>query len=1192
MKRALASFLLLLALPLYAAKIPVSGRVVDSSGKPIPSARVALIPVPPEAERGRLDLAIQTDLEPAAKVAVDAEGVYRLEAPDSGIWRVKMEAPGFVPLQTLLAPLTDETDLPDATLLKDVGLKVKITDGQDRPLAGARVRVTDQRPVPSAPVMWQTAVRLAATDENGSATLPRGAEERILVQAGAPGLVPVQRSDVRSASVSLRLPAGQTRRLQVRDPQGKGVPGVLVVLAGGAWRLGRTSESGVLDIVLPDARGADLRLVAADGRSLAFRIPDAKPEDRGPAVAILPPPSTASGKVISEQDGRPVPGALVWRMDDVGASVRAGADGTFRIPITTEVAAETKFVSAGAAGFFPGQAATEGGQAATIGLEPKLAVAGVVVDEGGRPVAGAEITATFLPSPRLLNRPSEASAGGLARSAGSGRFRLGFLGTGIAYQLRIRKPGFAPAAMELPAREAGQPAQDLRIVLRAGRTVFGLVLDGERRPVAGAAVTLQPSPPTGLVARSWASRNPPERFEGAAGPAGRFEVASLPAGTYDLTVRSPGFAPLTVPGLALPEEAGRTDLGTVVLSPGASVRGLVTDPKGNPVAGAEVRAKAAEQSASPSSPAFETRDPGAADAVTAQDGTFLLEDRAPGEPLDLTVRHPRYAQGSAPGVVAPTETPVRVVLQPTVRVSGRVTDPDGKPVAGVNVSLSELQSVSFGGGQTSLLPAGPARRVVTDEKGAFRVDDVPPGPIRIQAAAPRRQRAQVDGLEVKPGQDLASVEIVLLPGGTVEGRVLSPEGHPVPGAQVRLAEAGAENRSLLVRALADGDGRYRLDGVPPGPRTLEATAEGYRRGVREAEVTAGTGTVDFELERGLEVSGRVVDDAGSPVGSADVALLVGNDARNARRAITGADGGFRLSGIEDGTYRLMARKDGYATDFRGQAVTVAGGSLTGLEIRLSSGAAITGRIIGVELSQLSRVRVWANWEGNLGRVDPDGMYRISSLQPGNFTVTAVVPGTPLHAEGRVTIEPGTPEARLDLQLGQGHALTGVVLRNGQPLAGASVGLSRGSLYEGQNTTTDHQGGFRFGGLEAGAYNLSVGTPNGARHREKVDVSEDREIRVEVRTASLSGRVADAADSSPLSGVRVSLVPADGSPALLPQGTTDGRGRFRLIEVGAGAWKLKVSREGYETVEREVRVNGLEDQEIEILLSPAKLRGPE
>lgn len=1189
MKRALAPLLLLLALPLHAAKIPVSGRVVDPDGKPVPNAKVALIAFPPEAERGRLEIAGQTGPEPAVTVSSNAEGVYRLEAPDSGIWRVKVEAPGFVPLQVLLEPLVEETDLPEVKLLRDAGLKVKVTDAQGKPVAGARVRVMDERRAPSALVAWQTAVRLAATDANGSATLPWAAEERVLVQAGAPGQPFAEQREIRSGSVSLRLAAGKSRRLQVRDPQGKGVPDVLVILAGSSWRVGRTPESGLLDIVLPDAQGTRLRLVAEDGRGLAFSLPAAKPEDQGPVAITLPPASTVTSKVVSGQDGRALPGAVVWRGDDPGVAVRAGADGAFRIPAT----AETKGVSAAAAGFFTGDTTIEEGRAATLRLEPRLAAAGMVVDEGGRPVPGAEILATYVFSPALLNRMSAYQSGGVARSNESGRFRLISLAPDIAYQLKVRKTGFAPAKVELPAREAGQPAQDLRIVLRAGRTAFGLVIDGQRRPVAGARVTLQPATPSSFAARRLASRNPSERFEGTTDPAGRFEVASLPAGTYDATVRGKGFAPLTVPGLVLPEGAGRTDLGTVVLSPGTAVRGIVADLEGKPVEGAEVRAQAAAER-SPFPRAFSSREPEPADAVTAQDGTFLLADRAPGESLDLTVTHPSYGTESAPGVAVPREEPVRVVLKPVARVSGRVLDPDGKPIPEAQVFLIEMRSESFGGGQSSLLPARLPRDAKTDEKGAFEIERVAPGPIQVNAQAPRRQRARVEGLEVKPGRDLTNVEIVLAPGGTVEGRVLSPEGRPVPNAQVSVAETASQGMMVFssVQTKTDGDGRYRLDGVPPGPRTLEATAEGYRRGVRDVEVTAETRTVDFELERGLEVAGRVVDDAGNPIPSVQVVLTAGRNFFDALRAITGADGGFRISGVQDGTYNLTAIKDGYAADFQGHTVAVAGASIGGLEIKLSAGASITGRITGVEFSQLARVRVWANWEGNSGRVDPDGVYRISNLRPGTWRVAAEVPGTPLHAEGQVTIEPGNPEARLDLQLGQGYELTGLVLRNGQPLAGATVGLHRPGTLSEQNAKTDHQGSFRFGGLESGAYDLAVSTPNGAQHRESVEISGDREIRVELRTASLTGRVVDAADSSPLSGVQVSLAPLapeDGRAPFFPEVTTDARGTFRLLEVGDGAWKVKASREGYAPGEREIQVDGSadggENQEVEIRLSP-------
>ena len=53
----------------------------------------------------------------------------------------------------------------------------------------------------------------------------------------------------------------------------------------------------------------------------------------------------------------------------------------------------------------------------------------------------------------------------------------------------------------------------------------------------------------------------------------------------------------------------------------------------------------------------------------------------------------------------------------------------------------------------------------------------------------------------------------------------------------------------------------------------------------------------------------------------------------------------------------------------------------------------------------------------------------------------------------------------------------------------------------------------------------------------------------------------------------------------PDVTTDARGTFRLLEVGGGAWKVKASREGYAPGEREIQVDGSEDQEVEIRLNP-------
>ncbi|HEX6903936.1 MAG TPA: carboxypeptidase-like regulatory domain-containing protein [Thermoanaerobaculia bacterium] len=1187
MKRALASVVLLLALfalPLRAATVPVNGRVVDSDGKAVPDAKVLLIPFLSEVEAGRLQLEGKLIPEPVAFVSPGADGAFRLAAPETGMWRVRVEAPGFVPQEALLVPLLEETDLPEVQLARDVPFQARVTDPQGKPVAGARVSLSNERRMGSAEISWRVAERRAVTDASGAVTLPRGKDEAVTVRAVTPGFPLAERKNVREGSATLRFAAGLTRRLQIRDPQGKPVPGVLVRVDDSddvSWLAGRASEAGVLDLALPNRDGAELLLAAADGRRLRFRLKAAKPgPQQEPDVAVLPAVTPVSSRTVSARDGRPVTGALVWT-SDVGAFVRTGADGGFKLPAPP---AGESWIQAAAAGFLTRDGEIAGGRIPTLALEPVYGVAGKVVDEAGRPVAGADLRAAIQTSSRLMSNPNAFRSGGLGRSGESGRFRLGNLLPGFGYDLKVTRRGFAPLKLELPAREPGQPGTEMTIVLRAGRTAFGAVMDGGRQPVAGARVTLQPVPAS-TTARIRQARNP-DKFEGVTDASGRFEIQALPAGTFDLTVRGRGFAPLTVPGLVVPDGKGRTDLGTVMLAPGAAVSGKVTDPKGNPIAGAEVRAAAAAGETMPFP--IRMREQGPADALTGADGFFTLEDRAPGESLDLTVSHPGYGPGSAPGVAVPSEQPVRIVLQPNARVSGKVTGPDRRPVAGAQVNMSEMTSMSFGGGSSRLFAAN-FKQTVTDEEGAFSFENVAPGPIEVGASAPGRQRAQLEGLEVKAGQELTGVELLLAPGGVVEGRV-SADGRPMPGVEVAVLAPTANDFSFPdLQATTDGDGQFRIDGIPPGPRTVEAKAEGYRRAVRDVEVTAETKTVELVLERGLDVSGRVVDDAGNPIASVTVRLLAGRNILNAPQTVTGADGAFTVGGLQDGTYRLMAHKEGYTMEGRGESVTVAGASVAGVEVKLSSGGTITGRLSGLEPSQLGRVRIWADFEGNQGQVDPEGGYRIPNQPEGSHEVTAIIPNTSLRATGRVTLEPGAKEARLDLQFGSGHELRGVVLRNGQPVAGASLGLTRTGTSERASQSTDHQGNFSFGGLEDGLYKLAVSAPNGGRQEEDVEINGDRDIRVELRTASLTGRVIDSLDLSPVSGARVTLEPAQASNEFLtlPDTQTDARGTFRILEVGGGAWKVRATRDGYAPAEQTVQVDGSDAEEIELKLQPTE-----
>lgn len=79
--------------------------------------------------------------------------------------------------------------------------------------------------------------------------------------------------------------------------------------------------------------------------------------------------------------------------------------------------------------------------------------------------------------------------------------------------------------------------------------------------------------------------------------------------------------------------------------------------------------------------------------------------------------------------------------------------------------------------------------------------------------------------------------------GTVSGQIRDSAGNPVAGVSLSIQEAGA-------KAESDGDGRYELTGIPPGPHTISVSGGGFLPQQRAVTVSAaGRLTEDFRLER-------------------------------------------------------------------------------------------------------------------------------------------------------------------------------------------------------------------------------------------------------------------------------------------------------------------------------------------------------
>jgi hypothetical protein len=196
----------------------------------------------------------------------------------------------------------------------------------------------------------------------------------------------------------------------------------------------------------------------------------------------------------------------------------------------------------------------------------------------------------------------------------------------------------------------------------------------------------------------------------------------------------------------------------------------------------------------------------------------------------LAVIEPRFGifaglgiRPNAPRVEAPP--PAVVTVAPAAisvgRVTGRVTDDGGRPIAGAKVR------VGAGGDQT------------TNERGEFEQGAVPAGKTDITAVA-EGFREKVLTIAVT-STDAPPLDIQLeraLPVGQIRGLARSFNGEPIK-ATVRIEPIGKE---LVVGA----SGRFEVD-VPPGEYDVIVKAAGYADQQRHVRVEAN-GVVVLDLD--------------------------------------------------------------------------------------------------------------------------------------------------------------------------------------------------------------------------------------------------------------------------------------------------------------------------------------------------------
>lgn len=135
--------------------------------------------------------------------------------------------------------------------------------------------------------------------------------------------------------------------------------------------------------------------------------------------------------------------------------------------------------------------------------------------------------------------------------------------------------------------------------------------------------------------------------------------------------------------------------------------------------------------------------------------------------------------------------------------------------------------------------------------------------------------------------------------------------------------------------LSDAEGGYKLGGVEPGTYTVVASRSGYARVEKPGVVVSagGSAIVDFQLAP-LVAVGDLVGHVTDATTKAPIALAAITTEAVTASVTTGADGSYKLAGIQVGSYKVRATASGYEgrlSDF----VTVTAGGTTTVDLALT-----------------------------------------------------------------------------------------------------------------------------------------------------------------------------------------------------------------------------------------------------------------
>jgi len=264
------------------------------------------------------------------------------------------------------------------------------------------------------------------------------------------------------------------------------------------------------------------------------------------------------------------------------------------------------------------------------------------------------------------------------------------------------------------------------------------------------------------------------------------------------------------------------------------------------------------------------------------------------------------------------------------------------------------------------------------------------------------------------------------------------------------------------------------------------------------------------MSRGRDLTGRVVDANGQAVVNARLFI------RNGGRPVSGmnqaifsdGNGQFKFEGLPDGHYAISAMKDGFVNAAADGDVP----STTPLTITMKTGGTITGRVVGLSDAELANAYVYGSSRSGSAhaQVDAGGTFTLRGVPDGNVSVSASAGGmSPRHSAAKTVEVTNGIAPPVEIDFSQGMTISGHVTQNGAPIGGGNINFSPKKGSEGGSGQINGDGSYSVTGLGTGDFIVRAFTYSGSRYETDYTVTGSATFDIDMKGATLSGRVVDA-----------------------------------------------------------------------------------